>query len=55
MRDFIDVYVGKDVMWFGCRCVVTEIIEHIGGNHEVSLSLNGRVYWDYLSELEDVE
>jgi len=55
MRDFIDVYVGKEVMWFGCRCVVDQIIEHVGGNHEVGLAMNGRVYWDYLSELGDVE
>lgn len=49
------INVGDNVLWFGSLCVVDQIIEAIDGNHELGLQLNGRVYWDYLSEVEKVD
>jgi len=51
----ISVELGQEVIWFGCVCTVDQIIEHEDGNHEIALSMNGRVYWDYLSELENID
>ena len=56
-KQMISVELGQEVVWreFGCRCIVDQIIEHEDGNHEVALALNGRVYWEWLSELEQVD
>jgi len=54
-KQMISVELGQEVMWFGCRCIVDQIIESEDGNHEIALSMNGRVYWDYLSELENID
>lgn len=50
----INVELGQEVLWNGCLCIVDQIIECNDGNHEIALAMNGRVYWDYLSELEPV-
>ena len=51
----MNIEIGQEVMWNGCLCVVDQIIECNDGNYEIALSMNGRVYWAYLSELENID
>lgn len=51
----MNIEIGQEIVWMGNNCVVESIIEHPDGNHEIGIALNGRVYYDWLSEIELVE
>lgn len=47
----MNIEIGQEIVWMGNNCVVESIIEHPDGNHEIGIALNGRVYYDWLSEV----
>lgn len=47
----MNIEIGQEIVWMGNDCVVESIIEHPDGNHEIEIALNGRIYYDWLSEV----
>jgi hypothetical protein len=47
----MNIEIGQEIVWMGNDCVVESIIEHPDGNREIGIALNGRIYYDWLSEV----
>lgn len=48
----MNIEIGQPIIWMGNNCVVESIIPHDDGTTEIGIVLNGRVYYDWLSEVE---
>jgi len=51
----MNIEIGQPIIWMGNNCVVESIIPHEDGRTEVGIALNGRVYYDWLSEITIAE
>ena len=51
----MNIEIGQPIIWMGNRCTVESLIPHGDGTTEIGIALNGRVYYDWLSEITIVE